>query len=194
MGALATSRRRLIVAVLAGLIAGVASAFAAVRNGQSLEVTNGPWATNPDIGSVGADPYTRAVVARTGLLALARAEAVYFIAASDDAGEALDGRCRYRVRGTALPTRWWSITAYGMDHFLLRDEQHRYSVNATTVAAADGSFSFDIGGTAEAGAGIYVPPDQRFDLLLRLYNAAPVVLDAPATLDLPSIERLDCDA
>src|SRR6202008_3721538 len=96
--------------------------------GGDAQVSNGAWQTNLATGSSAADPYLRTYIALTGVLALNKSETIYYEANRDSAGEPLDGKCSYRIDGKDPDARWWSITVYGKDHFLLPNPQKRYSV------------------------------------------------------------------
>lgn len=151
----------------------------------------GPWQTNALIGASDAGALTRAVVARRGLLALNRSEAVYFTAWTDETGAPLREACRYRVSGTDMPTRWWSLTLYGANDFLPVNGDNAHALTRTDLGS--GNWSFQAGPDAPAG-GAWLSTRQagNFSITLRLYHPEPVVLDTPGTLDLPRIERLDC--
>ena len=101
-------------------------------------VADGPWKTSLVAGSPQSDPYTRARVALHGLLALNRKETIYYTATEDSDGAKLDGNCRYEVRGRDPNTRWWSITAYGADDYLIPNPGNLYSVSADIGPAAEG--------------------------------------------------------
>ena len=66
----------------------------------------------PRAGSRDADPYTRAVNARTGGIPLGVGEGLVLRAAADDAGRALDARCAYRIGTTAPQARYWTLALY----------------------------------------------------------------------------------
>ena len=128
---------RYAVAVLLGLTLGLGSAVA-VTGGLmgGGAVTAGRWSTDLTVGAPAATPWVRARIARVGLLALNREETLYFDRATDEDGRALDARCRYRVEGGPLPARWWSVTLYGADQMLPRNDDGAASVDATRLAAA----------------------------------------------------------
>lgn len=156
-------------------------------------IRNGPWRTSATTGSADANPYERAAVALAGLYALTREEAIYYTAFTDSTGEPLRGECRYRVRGTPPPARWWSITVYGADHFLIPNTAGVYARNASSLPlAADGRYTLALSSTATADNGLPTPASGAFSLTLRLYNPAPEVSAQLATLALPSIEREHC--
>lgn len=192
-------RRALAVGalLLCALLVGVVTAVLGVRKQFAAGgVVSGVWATNANIGSSGAGPYLRAGVALGGLLALNASETVYYTATTDDDGRALSTACQYRIAGSEPSARWWSITAYAADSFLIRGSDGRYSVDKTTVEkGADGSFVVRAGGEPRAGNWISTgAPDRAlpFSLTLRLYNPDPSVVADLAGTPLPRIVREGC--
>ncbi len=178
---------------LAALV-GLASAYYSVRFGGATKsvVENGPWSTDLTTGGADADMYTRARVAITGLLALNKNETIYFTAKHDSAGDPLDGNCTYRIEGRDPDTRWWSLTAYANDNFLIDNPAKHYSVSKTSVVrTADGSFVVRLSTTAEEQNWI-ATSHEGFDVTLRLYNPGDAVLKDPATAPLPSITKEAC--
>jgi hypothetical protein len=155
-------------------------------------ISDGPWKTNLLIGSSGGDMATRAAVAVHGLLALNRSETIYFTASQDSGGNALDGRCSYLVAGRDPPTRWWSITVYGADDYLIPNAANRYSISKTSVVRdAGGAFTAPLGPDPH-GANALPTGGRRFTLTLRLYNPAASVAADPARVALPSIRKVSC--
>lgn len=128
-------------AVLAGVALGAASAWAALEVGcASFGETYGQWAHNRAAGSQAADPYTRAIIARDGLLALSAREALYFTLTRDDQGNPLQESCIYNLVGRELDARWWSVTLYADDNFLAQNTDHAPSIDASRVSAGAGGF------------------------------------------------------
>lgn len=172
--------------------------------GMSERVEVGPWVTDPDIGAPSASPALRARVALNGLLAMSRQEAIYYNAETDSDGAPLRGDCRYLVQGSDPPARWWSITLYGQDGYLLRNGQGRHSLSADTVSRPyvrdDGKGPWDI------YIGPDGPPDDKawdwvssrgaeaFALTLRLYGPEPSVMNDVGSPVLPTIRVLGCEA
>lgn len=153
------------------------------------------WRSDFAIGSEAADPYTRARVARHGLLALAKTEAVYFTRTTDGQGEPLRAECDYRVSGGTMPAQWWSLTLYTSNSMLPMNEDAALSVDATSVSGSSGDWSAFVSATRpEAGIDwISSKNAGRFDLMLRLYVPTEELLTNPdTTLSPPIIERLGC--
>jgi len=71
----------------------------------------GQWTAFPDIGTPAADPYSKARVAREGVLALGRAEGLSFVAETDAAGDQLKRECSYRIEGGFPTARFWTLYA-----------------------------------------------------------------------------------
>ncbi|MBC7767846.1 MAG: DUF1214 domain-containing protein [Phycisphaerales bacterium] len=123
-----------VAAALIGVAIGIGSAWAALELGRgSFAEHYGAWAHSRAAGSVAAGPYTRAIIARDGLLALSAREALYFTLYEDDQGRPLDESCVYDLRGAPLAARWWSVTLYGRDNFLVANNDNAGSVDASRV-------------------------------------------------------------
>ncbi|TIQ00823.1 MAG: DUF1214 domain-containing protein, partial [Mesorhizobium sp.] len=65
----------------------------------------------PDIGTQAADPYSKARVAREGVLALGQAEGLSFVAERDSDGELLKRQCAYEIEGGFPTARFWTLYA-----------------------------------------------------------------------------------
>jgi len=185
--------RMTISAVLAGITLGLfATWLTVVRVVVPGGVENGPWRTDVGAGNPRGNPYTRARVALHGFLALNAGETVYYTATHDSEGRRLDGRCVYEISGHDPDARWWSITAYGRDEFLIPNPANRYSVSKTTVAREPGGvFLVQVGGADETANWIPLAPG-RFSLSLRLYNPGPRVVFDPAHVVLPTLKKVSC--
>ncbi len=91
----------ILVTAIAG---GAVSVWYALRSQEGIgAVTIGPWTTFPDLGTSQADPYSKARIAREGVLSLGLAEGLAFVAQRDSDGATLDRNCTYAVEGTFPP-------------------------------------------------------------------------------------------
>lgn len=190
-----------LVAAVAGLALGLGSALWLAGlwpDGRSLAFGNvdvDGWRSDFAIGSRAADPYTRARVARHGLLALAKSEAVYFTRGTDDSGVPLREACTYRLSGGAMPARWWSVTLYDARSMLPVNTDGALSLDASR--AGTGAWEAIITPQRSAGGGHWISSLKAgtFDLTLRLYLPKAALLKEPhATLQPPKIERVECGA
>lgn len=166
------------------------SAGAKASLGEST--VNGQWTTNKNIGSQHADAALRARVAVIGLLALSRKETTYFQADKDDHGDLMRADGVYEIVMRDLPARWWSITAYGADHFLIPNAADRYSVKGTEVdRAADGTIRITVGGPQQPSNWLPLGDGEgEVTLTLRMYNPDPEAVENLDALELPAIRRV----
>ncbi|RNJ63981.1 MAG: DUF1214 domain-containing protein [Porphyrobacter sp. IPPAS B-1204] len=194
---------RRIFAYLAAMVAGCALGLGSALwlaglwpEGRSLafgDVDVGGWRSDFAIGSQAADPYTRARVARHGLLALAKSEAVYFTRLVDDTGAPLREACTYRLTGGAMPAGWWSVTLYDGASMLPANTDNALSIDAS--GAGEGAWEAVIAPTRPDGAARWISSRGAgtFDLTLRLYTPDPALLATPKTaLSPPKVELVTC--
>ena len=190
----------LLAAVLVGLAIGGASALIAAGLwpakggiGGISAVTVDGWRADLSVGSETANPYTRARVARHGLLGLAQSEAIYFVRSADDKGQPLRETCTYRLSGKGQDARWWSITLYDADSRLPMNDDDALSVDAS--ALGEGAWSVMIAPQRPEEAEHWISSNNAgtFDLTLRLYVPSPALLENPArSVNAPRISRLGC--
>jgi hypothetical protein len=157
------------------------------------DVDVGGWRSDFAIGSQAADPYTRARVARHGLLALAKSEAVYFTRNTDDDGRPLSEVCTYRLSGGAMPAGWWSVTLYDAASMLPGNADNALSIDASRARA--GAWDAIISAKPPVAAQHWISSRNAgaFDLTLRLYIPDAALLAEPdKALGPPRIERLSC--
>jgi hypothetical protein len=189
------------LALVIGLVAGPASALylAGLWPGTNpldfgdIEIDG--WRSDFAIGSEAADPYTRARVARHGLLGLAKSEAVYFTRTVDNEGQPFTEACTYRLSGGAMPADWWSITLYNGESFLPDNSDGALSVDATQLNAGEGPWEAVVSAQRpeEGTAWISSKAAGNFDLTLRLYVPSDALLGDPMTaITPPTVERLSC--
>jgi hypothetical protein len=189
---------KILGVVVVGTALGLATTWLVTsRGGMGDSVVDGPWKTSLVVGSPQSDPYTRARVALHGLLALNRHETLYYTATTDDEGRSLDGHCVYDIQGRDPNARWWSITAYGDDDFLIPNDGNLYSVSASSIGRAhDGTFHIQVGGLnvhqniVDAN---WIPTGTKsFSLTLRLYNPGPDIALDPGRAVLPTLKKVSC--
>ncbi len=161
------------------------------------------WRSDFAIGSEAANPYTRARVARHGLLALAKTEAVYFTRDTDDRGEPLREDCTYRLSVGKMPADWWSVTLYDADSMLPMNDDEALSVNLgqdNVARIGDETVGYGLSAVVSPerpdGRDLWISSRgaPTFDLMLRLYVPSEDLLERPeAVLTPPTIERMSCD-
>jgi hypothetical protein len=194
-----TRRRGLLVPMLAvfaiAIVSGLGATWFATSAGAGFETLKvGPWVSHPRNGAIDADPYARAVLARTGEIPLGLGEGLAFTAGRDSAGQPLVGSCSYRVMGRVPPTRYWSLTLHGIDGSPVANDAGRFGfTSGEVVRDSRGMFAIDVSREARPGNWLPAGSDRRFQLTLRLYDT-PVSGTATAleSSALPSIDRVGC--
>jgi len=132
--------------------------------------------------------YERAAIATHALFVLNRDETFYYRAHTDDAGADLDARCDYEIGGRTLDARWWSITAYGGDDFLIPNQERRYSFNMANLAKEpDGSFVIRASARPKPGNWLPLGGSGQVSFALRLYVPSAEISSHPERAALPSI-------
>lgn len=181
-------------AIAVGIALGLASAWAVLENGRAGFATQyGGWRHSRAAGSVAADPYTRAIIARDGLLALSAREARYFTLDSDTDGRPLEEGCVYELASPPLATRWWSLTLYARDNFLAQNPDNAHSVDASRVlAAGDGGWRVRVSPVRGDAANWISSRNagRGFSLTLRVYNAYDEF--QPSEHSLPAFVAISC--
>ena len=185
----------IVSALLFGFVLGGGSGIWVLGQGQLIGgyQVNG-WLGNRLTGSTAADPYTRAIVAKVGILALNREETIYFTRYNDDAGERFREGCSYKITGEALPARWWSITIYAQDDFLPVNGEDADSLEGASLASSpSGRFEAEVS-LARSGATHWMSSKNAgaFVLGIRMYNPSPSAIENVATIPLPQVRNVGC--
>lgn len=174
---------------------GLGATYLALTRGAAFGALSiGTWTAWPKSGTAEADPYARAMIARTGQLPVGLGDGVVFSAQTDDAGKTLDGRCEVVVSGVTPPARFWTLTLYSMDGQLVANSLNRYGYTSQEIVRrADGSFDITVAPRASAGNWLPTGGVERYLLLLRLYDTAVGVStrtgrEAP----MPSVSTRSC--
>lgn len=163
-----------------------------IRMGDTVEV--GYWLGNFTIGTDADDPYTKAWVARYGLLALRREEAVYFTATQDMNGNRLQEKCSYSLESRALPGAWWSMTVYDKTGYLPKNDGQNLSY-VTTGTESPETWSVVLAPEKPVGGEAWISTENAgdFDVTMRIYLPTPEFLaDPEKVLSPPLIKPLTC--
>jgi hypothetical protein len=181
----------LAVAAIVGLgLTYFALTRGAAFGGLSIE----SWTAWPKTGTVDADPYARASIARSGRLPTALGDGVSFTVQFDDNGKALDGRCDVVLSGITPTARFWTLTLYNADGALVANSVTRYGFTSQEIVRrADGSFEIVVGPRAQPGNWLPTGGIERYELLLRLYDTAVgVSTKAGREVPMPAVATRGC--
>ena len=182
-----------IVIVVAAVV-GLATAWYALDRGHLFgAVRAGEWTAWPRAGGPSADPYSLAVLARTGELPLGDGEGIAFTAENDKNGQPLDGRCDYLVSGQTPAARLWTLTAYDRDGRLMANPARRPSFHSREILRRpDGGFAIAIAAQVQPGNWLPIGAVDRFKLVLRLYDTPLTTGSQIADLAMPQIAKAGC--
>ena len=178
-----------------GAVVGLGGTYFALKRGAAFgALTIGAWTAWPKTGTVDADPYARASIARIGLLPTAVGDGITFAAEADDNGKPLDGRCDVLVSGITPSARFWTLTLYNREGELAANSVGRHGFTSQEIVrAADGSFSIIAAPRAQPGNWLPTGGIERYTLVLRLYDTAVgVSTRAGREVPMPTVTTRGC--
>lgn len=176
---------------------GAASVGLVLGSGEGIgAVSVGPWTAYPDIGTPEADPYSKARVARDGILALGRAEGLSFAAERNSDGVLLRRECTYRIEGSLPIARFWTLYATDKSQAVLQSPaQRKPSLNSLEVLRQpDNSVSIEVGARATPGNWLAVSGSGEMSLVMTLYDTPVAASTGLSGIEMPRISRGQCDA
>lgn len=182
----------LLATAVVALVTGLGSAWYMVAEPRAGTVRVGAWTALPSVDADGADPYTRARIARTGEITMGTGEGLVFIADVDDEGQRLEARCDYRLAGAMPPARLWTLVAQDDKGVVAVGPTGRNRLHSREILRGDGGrFEIVVAASARAGNWLPAPATGPIRLVLRLYDTptSPTSSDTP---DLPQPERRAC--
>lgn len=159
-------------------------------------VTIGSWTAYPDMGTPGADPYSKARVAREGVLALGRAEGLTFTAQRDSSGQRLRRQCSYRIEGEVPSARFWTLHASDDAGAVIGSDKPRpaalHSYNA--IRTTDNSISVAVGRHPAPGNWLALSGSGPMSFVLTLYDTTIATSTDLDDIALPQVRKVGCDA
>ena len=184
-----------LFALVVAAVVGLGATYLALTRGAAFgPLTIGGWTAWPKTGTVDADPYAQASIARVGLLPTALGDGVAFTAAADDNGSTLDGRCDVVISGITPTARFWTLTLYSVDGELVANSINRSGFTSQEIVRhADGSFEIAVAPRANPGNWLPTGGVERYVLLLRLYDTAVgVSTKAGREVPMPAVNVRSC--
>ncbi len=184
---LKTAAAVLVVLTLAVAGGGGSVWYALGRMEGPVILRAGAWIAYPELGSVHADPYSKAAIARHAVLPLGPAEGIAFYAERDSFGARLNGQCTYRLEGAVPLSRLWTLHA----RTPLAPAQISHGVHSMAVIRnEDGSIEIAVGPTPMAGNWLNTDKLGELTLVLTLYDTPVAGRTGQGKITLPTI-RLD---
>ena len=165
-----------------------------------VTVRNDIWTSIPSAGDPKRSIYTRAYVSTHGLFALSKPESVYFSSEIDIEEAALDGSSCYVLSGTEIQStsiipRWWSLTVYNNDGYLVESTEKQYSYNSENVIYnSNGEFEIYLAGKPSNNISNWLktPSEELFSVILRVYQPGEEFFSNLSRVDLPIIKKVSC--
>jgi len=176
---------------------GAASVWYALKAREGVgAVTIGGWTAYPDIGTPDSDPYSRARVARAGLLALGRAEGLAFVAQRDSNGDRLVRGCRYTLEGTVPPARFWTLYAADEAMMAIASGTRRASAiqSYEVLRQPDNSLIVSVSANPSPGNWLRVAGSGPMYFVLTLYDSPIASSTGIENVGLPQVLKAGCDA
>jgi len=184
-----------LFALAVAAIVGLGATYLALTRGAAFGALSiSSWTARPKTGTIDADPYARATIARTGQLPVALGDGVSFTSQTDDNGKLLDSRCDVVLAGVTPAARFWTLTLYNVDGELVANSVNRYGFTSQEIVrGSDGAFEIRVAARSRAGNWLPTGGIERYALMLRLYDtpvgvATRTQRDAP----MPSITTVNC--
>ncbi len=184
-----------LFALAVAAVVGLGAPYIALTRGAAVGALSiGSWTAWPKTGTVDADPYARATIARTGQLPIALGDGVSFTVQADDNGKLLDGRCDVVLSGITPAARFWTLSLYNADGALVANSVNRYGFTSQEIVRhADGGFEIVAGPRANPGNWLPTGGVERYALVLRLYDTAVgVSTKAGREVPMPTVKTRSC--
>jgi hypothetical protein len=156
----------------------------------------GQWTAFPDVGSLTADPYSKARVAREGVLALGRAEGLAFVAERDEAGEPLKRECAYTIEGSYPTARFWTLYAADQSLGVIGTGKPRQAAlqSYEVLRQADNAVVISVGNRPAPGNWLLTNGSGKMYFVLTFYDTPIASSTGLSDVTLPRILKAGCNA
>lgn len=175
---------------------GAASVWYALKAREGVgAVTIGGWTAFPNTGTPEADPYSKARVAREGVLALGRAEGLVFEAQRDSGGDQLLAECDYTVEGAVPSARFWTFYATDAADGVIKSGKPRAAAlhSYQLLRMRDDSVAIAVGPHPSPGNWLALAGAGPMSLVLTFYDTPIASSTGVSDISLPQILKVGCD-
>jgi hypothetical protein len=89
--------------------------------------------------------------------------------------------------------RWWNITVYGEDRYLMKSPENRYTCSSFDVRKdGTGDYTIHLSPEKKNGDWLYTgTKGNGFSIMLRINHPSQAMIDHPGGIKLPAIIRED---
>jgi hypothetical protein len=156
----------------------------------------GQWTAFPEVGTLAADPYSKARVAREGVLALGQAEGLAFVAERDDAGEPLKRECAYTIEGGYPTARFWTLYAADQSLGVIDTGKPRQSAlqSYQVLRQPNNSVVISVGNRPAPGNWLLTGGSGKMYFVLTFYDTPIASSTGLSDVTLPRILKAGCNA
>jgi hypothetical protein len=156
----------------------------------------GQWTAFPEIGTQAADPYSKARVAREGVLALGQAEGLAFVAEHDEAGEPLKRECAYTISGGYPTARFWSLYAADQSLGVIDTGKARLAAlqSYEVMRQPDNTVVISVGSRPAPGNWLLTSGSGKMYFVLTFYDTPIASSTGLSDVTLPRILKAGCNA
>lgn len=185
---------RLYACVVGAVLLGLLCSYEVLTHGLGFDVMRiGPWQSAPKSGTLDVEPYTKAMIARSGQIPLGITEGVSFTASRDSEGRALDGHCSYRLAGSEPMARAWTLTILHRNGLPIEGDGFYSLTSPDIVRLQAGQIEVRLATSARPMNWLTLPTEGSFLIMLRLYDTAVSLSSGALRIaDLPRIEKEAC--
>jgi hypothetical protein len=156
----------------------------------------GQWTAFPYIGTPAADPYSKARVAREGVLALGQAEGLSFVAERDSGGEQLKRECAYKIEGGFPTARFWTLYAADQSLGVVETGKPRPAAlqSYQVLRKPDNSVIISVGNRPSPGNWLLSNGSGTMYFVLTFYDTPIASSTGLSDVTLPQILKVGCNA
>ena len=156
----------------------------------------GQWTAFPDVGTLAADPYSKARVSREGVLALGRAEGLAFVAERDESGEPLKRECAYTIDGSYPTARFWTLYAADQSLGVIGTGKPRQAAlqSYEVLRQPDNSVVISVGDRPASGNWLLTSGAGKMYFVLTFYDTPIASSTGLSDVSLPRILKAGCNA
>ena len=177
--------------VLLAVVTGLGVAVTRIANIEYSKAFfhNGSWTGSTHL-PLGKNNLLTTQITLFALFALPSEEAIYLFAKRDEEKNLLHSENDYTISGNIhqINSKYWSITCYGKDLYLVPNEENLYSFNNANIATdSTGNFEITVSHKKQKGNWLPSPDNARFNLVLRIYKGDKNFLEHLSSTPLPFI-------
>lgn len=183
----------LAILVISILIGGGVAIYEIRTWKNSSQVSIAHWQTIGKDKDVNSDELLSiAQIAVYATYPLTKKEVIYLNTSVDSEGNPIDVASDYVIEGKKFDARYWSITAYDQDGFLIQNKINNYSFNFENIAYNPDGNSFKIHLSAKDKKSNWLPITnaKNVSLVIRLYQPSNWLRENLNEETLPIIKKV----